>query len=279
MTAAPTSTRAPRRAAGRLPRPNGGLVALAVITLLAVLGPLAAPYTATEAAGVPFTPPGASALFGTDDVGRDVFSRVLYGLSLSWLSAVIVVGVGMLIGLIVGVLAGLGPRWLDELLMRITDGFLAVPGALVAIAVVAAIGPSLEHTLIGVSVVWWPYYARIVRGEVRALRSRPHVEAARLSGIGRLRVATHHVLPGTWSSLVVAASLDLGYVVLTLASLSFLGLGAPPPAPELGAMAAQGLSSILTAWWSPVFPAIGVAALTFAANLAGDRLRTQTGRI
>jgi peptide/nickel transport system permease protein len=183
----------------------------------------------------------------------------------------------VVIGVVVGGAAGLGPRWLDEVLMRITDGLLAVPAALVAIAVVAALGPSLPHTLIGITVVWWPYYARIVRGEVRSLRARPHVEAAIASGAGRMSVALRHVLPGAATSIVVAASLDIGYVVLTLASLSFLGLGAAPPAPELGAMSAQGLSDLLTAWWIPIFPGIAVAALTLAANLAGDSLATRPG--
>lgn len=258
-------------------RPRAGAVAFAVITLVAVVVPLLAPHSPTAVAGTPFSSPGMHAWFGTDDVGHDVLSRVLFGLRSSWLSALMVVAVSVVIGVVVGGAAGLGPRWLDEVLMRINDGVLAVPAALVAIAVVAALGPSLPHTLIGITIVWWPYYARIVRGEVRSLRARPHVEAAIASGAGRMNVAFRHVLPGAATSIVVAASLDIGYVVLTLASLSFLGLGAAPPAPELGAMSAQGLSDLLTAWWIPIFPGIGVAALTLAANLAGDSLATQPG--
>jgi peptide/nickel transport system permease protein len=258
-------------------RPRGGAVAFGVITLVAVLAPLLAPHSPTAVAGNPFGPPGIHAWFGTDDVGHDVLSRVLFGLRSSWLSALIVVAISVTAGVVVGGAAGLGPRWLDEVLMRLTDGLLAVPAALVAIAVVAALGPSLPHTLIGITIVWWPYYARIVRGEVRALRARPHVEAAIASGASRMSVAFRHVLPGAATSIAVAASLDIGYVVLTLASLSFLGLGAAPPAPELGAMSAQGLSDLLTAWWIPIFPGIGVAALTLAANLAGDSLATQPG--
>jgi peptide/nickel transport system permease protein len=259
------------------PRPRAGAVAFAVITLVAIVMPLLAPHSPTAVAGAPFSSPSAHAWFGTDDVGHDVLSRVLFGLRSSWLSALIVVTVSVVIGVVVGGAAGLGPRWLDEVLMRINDGLLAVPAALVAIAVVAALGPSLPHTLIGITIVWWPYYARIIRGEVRSLRARPHVEAAIASGAGRMNVAFRHVLPGAATSIVVAASLDIGYVVLTLASLSFLGLGAAPPAPELGAMSAQGLSDLLTAWWIPIFPGIGVAALTLAANLAGDSLATQPG--
>jgi peptide/nickel transport system permease protein len=161
--------------------------------------------------------------------------------------------------------------------MRFTDVFLALPGPVLAIAVVAALGPGFTHTLIAVAIVWWPFYARIVRGEVKALAARPHIEAARLSGVGRVRIAVRHLLPGAVPATVVTASLDVGNLVLTLAALSFLGLGAPAPAPELGAMSARGLGFLLTQWWIPVIPGIAVFVLALVANLAGDGLRDLIG--
>jgi peptide/nickel transport system permease protein len=146
-----------------------------------------------------------------------------------------------------------------------------------AIAVVASLGPSFWHTLFAVALVWWPFYARIVRGEVRALAARPHLEAARLAGASAPRRALRHLLPGAVPAVVVTASLDVGNLVVTLASLSFLGLGAPEPAPELGAMAARGLQYLLQEWWVPVMPALAVFALAFASNLAGDALRDLMG--
>jgi peptide/nickel transport system permease protein len=157
------------------------------------------------------------------------------------------------------------------------DIFLAMPGPILAIAVVAALGPSLQHLLIAVAIVWWPFYARIVRGEVRALAARPHLEAARLAGAGRFRLAFRHLLPGALPSVVVTASLDVGALILTLASLSFLGLGAPAPKPELGAMSFRGLDYLFEFWWVPIMPAIAVMVMTVIANLSGDGVRDLLG--
>jgi peptide/nickel transport system permease protein len=154
--------------------------------------------------------------------------------------------------------------------MRLTDLFLALPAPVLAIAVVAAMGPSLVHTLIALSVVWWPWYSRIVRGEVRALAARPHAEAARLAGVGRMRLVVRHLLPGAVAPVVVTMSLDVGNLILALAGLSFIGLGAPAPAAELGAMSARGLDYLFGHPWVPIAPAAGVALLALAANLLGD---------
>jgi peptide/nickel transport system permease protein len=247
------------------------------LTIVALLAPLLAPHSITDPTGMPFLPPGAHAWFGTDEVGRDIFSRVLLGARASWFSALAVVAFGVAVGGLIGLTAGSAGGWVDGLLMRITDAFLALPGPVLAIAVVAALGPSLWHTLIAVSVVWWPFYARIVRGEIRALAARPHVEAARLGGAGRARIALRHLLPGALAPTLVAASLDVGNLVLTLAALSFLGLGAPAPAPELGAMSARGLPYLLAEWWVPVIPGVAVMVLALIANLAGDGLRDMLG--
>jgi peptide/nickel transport system permease protein len=248
------------------------------ITLVALLAPVLAPHSTSMPAGLPFAPPGAHDWFGTDEVGRDIFSRVLLGVRASWFAALAVIAFGVVVGGLVGLVAGSVGGWVDGLLMRVTDAFLALPGPVLAIAVVAALGPSLWHTLIAVSVVWWPFYARIMRGEIRALAARPHVEAARLAGAGRLRIALRHLLPGALAPTMVTASLDVGNLVLTLAALSFLGLGAPAPAPELGAMSARGLPYLLQEWWVPVMPGVAVMVLALVANLAGDGLRDLAGK-
>jgi peptide/nickel transport system permease protein len=253
------------------------IAALLGLTLLAIFTPVLAPHAPNLPAGDAFERPLGHFLLGTDEVGRDVLSRVLFGLRTSWLASLVVIASGVLIGGLVGLVAGATGGWVDGVLMRITDGFLALPGPILAIAVVAALGPSLEHTLLAVMIVWWPFYARVVRGEIRALAARPHVEAARLTGISRSRIAFRHLLPGAFSAVVVTASLDVGNLVLTLAGLSFLGLGAPAPAPELGAMAARGLPYLLEQWWVPVLPALAVLFLAFVANLAGDGIRDLVG--
>jgi peptide/nickel transport system permease protein len=255
-----------------------GFAAFAAVTLIVLALPLFAPYSATATPHAPFLPPQWGALFGSDDSGHDLFSRILYGMRTSWFQALGVVIAAAVVGTIIGTIAGTGVVWVDETLMRITDGFLALPPVLVAIAVVAALGPSGTHTLIGVSIVWWPYYARIVRGEVRSLRARPYVDAARVSGVRGVKLVMRHILPGVGPALAVAASLDIGYVILTVAGLSFIGLGSPAPAAELGAMTAQSMSYILTAWWLPIFPALVATLLAFVANVSGDRLARHMGR-
>jgi peptide/nickel transport system permease protein len=254
-----------------------GLVLLAVLVVAAVFAPLIAPYSPIVPSGIPFTPPLTGGhLMGTDEVGFDIFSRVLFGLRSSLVGVVLVVTSGVVIGGSIGLVAGVVGGWVDTVLMRLTDLFLALPGPVLAIAFVAALGPSEFHTLLAVAIVWWPFYARIMRGEIRSLAARPHLEAAALAGAGPFRRAFRHLLPGAVPAIVVTASLDVGNLVLTLAGLSFLGLGAPAPAPELGAMAARGLQFLLQEWWVPVMPAMAVFLLTMASNLSGDGLNNAT---
>jgi peptide/nickel transport system permease protein len=251
---------------------------LALVTLVAVFARLLAPDDPIQPIGDLNLPPGSAGhLLGTDAIGRDLLSRTLYGIQASWLSALLVVAVGLLIGGLIGLIAGAAGGWVDTVLMRLTDLFLALPGTLVAIAIVAALGAGLGHTLIGISIVWWPYYARIIRGEVRALAARPHVEAARMAGISRGRVLRRHLLPGVVPTAIVTASLDIGNVVLLLAGLSFIGLGQLAPAPELGADTARALSQLLSQWWVPVVPGLAVLVLSLIANLGGDALRGLLG--
>ncbi|WP_209446977.1 ABC transporter permease [Mycolicibacterium septicum] len=251
-----------------------GFSMVIMLTLLVIAVPLIAPHDPLTPVGMPLQAPGKNGfLLGTDSVGRDILSRVLYGARSSWFAALVVVAVGLAIGGLVGLIAGASGGWIDSLLMRITDAFLSLPAPVLAIAVVAALGPSFVHTLIAVSIVWWPFYARLVRGEVARLAARPHVEAAKLAGVSRFRLATRHLLPGAVPNALVAASLDLGTLILTVAALSFLGLGQAAPAPELGADSARNLSYFLQQWWIPVMPGLGVLVLALVGNIAGDCLR------
>lgn len=249
------------------------LGAVVAVFLVAVFAETLAPHSPTVPAGDPLTPPGGDFLLGTDEIGRDLLSRVLIGMQSSWWGAMVVIASGVVVGGGIGLVAGAAGGLVDSVLMRITDVFLALPGTILAVALVAAMGPSYGHTLFGVAIVWWPLYTRIVRAEVRKLRASPHLEAARLAGAGRLRLVLRHLLPGAVPATIVTASLDVSALVLTLAGLSFLGLGAPAPAPELGAMTARGMSYIFEFWWIPIMPALGVFVIAMVANFGGDALR------
>ncbi len=273
---APVATRRPLRwplvRGRRWQQATAGLFGLA--TLVAVFARVLAPHSPLLPVGAPQLAPGEQGfLLGTDGIGRDLLSRVLYGWQASWLAALGVIASGIVLGGLVGLVSGAFGGWLDTVLMRLTDGFLALPAPVIAIAVAATLGPGLAHTLLAVAVVWWPFYARIVRGEVRALAARPHVEAARLAGVGRVRLAVRHLLPGCLPAVVVTASLDVGNLVLTLAGLSFLGLGQPAPSPELGADTARTLSFLLQQWWIPVMPGLALMLMALIGNVAGDAVR------
>ncbi|MFM7717948.1 MAG: ABC transporter permease [Actinomycetota bacterium] len=247
--------------------------ALVAITAVAVAAPLVAPFDPSARVADAFLPPSTSHLLGTDDIGRDLFSRVVHGIALTWFPALAVIVLGVLVGTTLGLVSGASGGRVDRFIQRLTDLFLVLPSTLIAIAVVAALGPGTLNTVIAISVFWWPWYSRIVRSEVRAIAAQPHVEAARLAEVPRLRLLLRYLLPGAIPTIVVTATLDVANATLVLALFSFLGLGAPAPAPELGAMSARALGSLATAWWLPIFPALVIFALALAANYAGDGLR------
>jgi peptide/nickel transport system permease protein len=247
--------------------------ALAALLIVAIFAKQIAPFDPLIAVSKPMSAPSAANFLGTDTVGRDILSRVLCGIQTSWFGALAVVAFSVVFGGLVGLVAGAAGGWFDAVLMRMTDAFLALPGPILALAVVAALGRSYLHTLIGVAIVWWPLYTRIVRSEVRKLRASPHMEAARVGGASWSRLLRRHLLPGAVPVTIVTASLDIAALVLMLSSLSFLGLGAPQPAPELGSMSAQGITYIFSAWWIPIMPALAVALIAIVANFAGDALR------
>lgn len=249
------------------------ILGLLLLTLIAILAPWLAPYDPLLRVGSAFQPPSWQHPFGTDEIGRDLLSRVLYGVRLTWLPSLLVIVVGALIGSAVGVIAGASGGWVDALLQRLTDLFLVLPSTLIALAVVAALGRGLFNTLVAITIFWWPWYSRIVRGEIKAIAAQSHVEAARLAGASRWRLFTRYLLPGAVPAVLVTATLDVANIILVLSLFSFLGLGAPAPAPELGAMTARTLDSLTTFWWLPVLPALVIFLLALTANLAGDGIR------
>nr|MDO8099245.1 ABC transporter permease [Candidatus Njordarchaeota archaeon] len=247
-----------------------GLTA-AVVSLLA---PWIAPYGEQERFWyMTRQPPSAMFLLGTDDVGGDVFSRIIYALRLDLYSALIVVLVGAAIGIVVGALSGFLGGKTDEVLMRITDIFLAFPGLILAMAIAAALGRNWTNLLIALMVVWWPGYARLIRGQVLVEKEKLYVEAARAVGASRLRIAFRHVLPNAIFPLLVAVTLDIGGVMLTAAGLSFIGFGAQAGVAELGRMVSDGRGFIATQPWIVAFPGITMLITAVGFNLIGDGLR------
>jgi peptide/nickel transport system permease protein len=210
--------------------------------------------------------------FGTDLLGRDVLARVLWGSRLSLPTAITVIGAALLFGGAFGMVAGYVGGRMDEAMMRLADITLAFPSIILAMAIAAALGPSLRNAMLAMTAVWWPEFARVMRGQVLAVKEYPHVEAARVLGASHWRIITRHILPETFSPLLVKATLDFGNVILLAAGLSFLGLGAVPPSPEWGAMVSEARTAF-TQWWIGTFPGIAIVTVVLSANFLGDGLR------
>ncbi|MBB4479504.1 ABC transporter permease [Rhizobium etli] len=219
-------------------------------------------------------PPGTGEfLLGTDDQGRDIFSRLIYGSRLTLLVVVLVAVISAPIGLIVGTVSGYAGGWVDATLMRITDIFLAFPKLVLALAFVAALGPGIQNAIIAIAITSWPPYARIARAETLTVRQSDYISAVRLMGASPLRIIVRHVMPLCISSLIVRVTLDMAGIILTAAGLGFLGLGAQPPLPEWGAMIASGRRFILDQWWVAAMPGIAILIVSLGFNLLGDGLR------
>lgn len=250
-----------------------------LITVIALAAPWLTPYDPNLRVGEGYQPPSGAFWFGTDEIGRDLFSRVLIGIRYTWLPALAVVLFSLALGSAIGLVSGTAGGKTDILIQRSIDLILVLPATLVALAVIASMGPGLANTMLAIAVVWWPWYARLCRDEVRRLAARPHVEAARLAGARGPRLMLRYLLPGVVPSLIVAATLDIANVVLTVSLLSFLGLGQAAPTPELGSMTARSLDSLTVFWWLSILPGAVVFLMCFCANLAGDGLRlTLRGR-
>ena len=221
-------------------------------------------------------PPSPKHLFGTDDYGRDLFSMVIYGSRTSFRICVIVVSISTLIGIILGGIAGYFGGIIDEILMRITDVFLAIPYLILAMAIAAALGRSIDHIMEALIIVWWPTYARIMRGQVISIREQQYVEAARSVGASNIRILFRHIFPNSFAPLLVEITLDLGAVLLVAAGLSFIGLGASPGTAEWGLMISSGRTYMFQAWWYVTFPGLAILLVVLGFNLLGDGLRDVT---
>jgi len=256
------------------PLAMAGLIVILILLVTAILAPIIAPYDPYHI--VPeerLKPPGLSYLFGTDDMGRDIFSRVVHGSRLSLMAAMVVLAIASSIGVLIGSIAGYWGGRVDEILMRLTDMFLAFPAMILAMCIASALGPSLINAMIAISVVWWPWYARLIRGQILSLKNIEYVEAARALGATNARILWKYILPNCMAPLIVQGTLDIGYAILTTASLSFIGVGAVPPTPEWGSMISIGRSYILVQWWLPTFPGLAIFLAVAGFNLLGDGLR------
>ena len=254
-----------------------GLIYIALMIAVAIFAPVVAPYPGQGRGATDlrarFDSPGAQHVFGTDNLGRDVLSRVVYGTRIALvMPAIVALGV-VLIGVPLGGIAGYYGGWLDEVVMRVTDIFLAFPGLILAMALVAFLGPGLRNIAIALVVTWWPWYARLVRGMAISLRERPFVKAARTMGVRDSRIVLRHILPNSLGPVIVQMTLDVGAVILEVAALSFIGLGAAPPTPDWGLMISEGRLYVFEAWWMVVFPGLAIFALVLAFNFVGDGLR------
>jgi peptide/nickel transport system permease protein len=251
----------------------GAMIALAFV-FIAIFGSLLAPYDPVSTTIQDrFQAPSASHPFGTDKMGRDVMSRMLAGAQHSIKAGLVVLAIAVPVGVILGGIAGMFGGWIDEVIMRFTDIFLAFPSLVLAMAFSAALGPSLFNAMIALSIVWWPMYARLVRGQALAIREASYVEAARSRGAGRWHIMFKHILPNCMSPILVTLTLDMGWVITAAAALSFLGFGAQPPLPEWGRMVSDGRIYMLRAWWVSVFPGIGIVLTVLGFNLLGDGIR------
>ena len=254
-----------------------GICWILVMVIVAVGAPWIAPYP-DEGRGKSnlsqrFEAPSSAHPFGTDNLGRDVLSRVIFGARIPLMISALVAVAVLVIGPVMGGLAGYYGGLLDEVIMRITDVFLAFPALILAMAFVAILGPSLQNLAFAIIITWWPWYTRLVRGQAISLRQRPYVEAAKTMGVPNRTIVLRHILPNAFGPVIVAITLDLGTVILEVAGLSFLGLGVKPPTPEWGLMVSEGVEYVLEQWWISIFPGIAIFLLVLAFNVVGDGLR------
>jgi peptide/nickel transport system permease protein len=250
-----------------------GVIVVLIWVVVAVAAPLVAPYgPLTQKVTDRLKPPSLQHLFGTDALGRDILSRVVYGGRISLPVGFAVVLVALLVGGLIGALAGYAPGWVDTVLMRLTEMVMAFPIIILAMTIAAALGPGLDHAVIALVAVSWPRYARVTRGLVMSVKENEYVLASRAMGGTSAHVLVRAVLPNCLAPAVVMATLDLGAAILTFSGLSFLGLGSPPPAPEWGAMVAAGTQTF-DQWWVSAFPGAAILTLVMAFNFIGDGVR------
>ncbi len=249
----------------------------AIVILFAVVAAVGARLAPYDPNAMDFTArfagPSTGHPFGTDEFGRDLFSRVLHGAAVSFRVAFIAVGISASVGVILGMLAGYLGRWLDELIMRTMDVLFAFPAVLLAITVMAILGRGVGNAMIAIAIVYVPIFARVTRGAVISLRGREFVTAARALGEGNARIMLRHILPNALGPVIVQTSLSLAFAILAEAALSFFGLGTQPPQPSWGRMLSEGRAFLQQAWWMGVFPGLAIMVTVLGFNLLGDGLR------
>ena len=262
------------RALARNPLAMVGLVVIVALLVMAALAPWIAPYSPLEGMlSNRLQPPSALHWMGTDELGRDIFSRVVHGSRITLMIVILVAVIAAPLGLIVGTVAGYYGGWVDKALMGVTDVFLSLPRLILALAFVAALGPGIENAVIAIAITAWPVYARIARAETLTFRNSEFIAAVRMQGASGLRVIGLHVIPLCMSSTIVRVTLDMAGIILTAAGLGFLGLGAQPPLPEWGAMISKGRAFILDQWWVATMPGFAIVVVSLGFCLFGDGLR------
>ncbi|MBC7231985.1 MAG: ABC transporter permease [Chloroflexi bacterium] len=250
-----------------------GAAVILIWVIVAIAAPWIAPYDAlAQKVEDRLSPPSPRHLFGTDELGRDVFSRVVYGARISLPVGLVVILFSMLMGALVGALAGYFGGAFDLLVMRVADITLAFPSIVLALAIASVLGPSLKNAVIAMILVWWPEYARLMRGQVLSVKHEDYVMAAQSVGVPQRRILARHIIPNTSAPIVIKASLDAGSAILNIAALSFIGLGAVPPTPEWGAMISLGRFKFYQ-WWLTTFPGLAVLSVVLGFNFLGDGLR------
>jgi len=254
----------------------GGVMVVTIVAL-AVFAPYVTPYPEHVGSFTDFSnsfaSPSLEHPFGTDEAGRDLFTRVIYGYRLSLLLAGTVLGIGVPVGVLLGLVAGYTGGWVDAAIMRLTGTFLALPPLVLALAIASVFEPTLEIAIFAVASLWWTWYARLTRGLAASERDEEYVQAAELAGAGRVHIMLREILPNCLSPLLVKVTLDAGIVILTGASLSFIGLGVQPPRPGLGTMVAGGTDFLPQQWWVSIFPGFAIFVLVLGFNMLGDGLR------
>ncbi|MBY6146844.1 ABC transporter permease [Mameliella alba] len=262
------------RAFARNPLAMLGAVIIGALVFVAVFAPWLAPYSPVgQDLGSRLLPPSADHWLGTDELGRDIYSRILYGARITLVIVVMVALISAPLGLLIGAVAGYFGGWVDRVLMALTDVFLSLPKLIMALAFVAALGAGLQNAIIAIAVTAWPAYARIARAETLTFRNAEFIAAVRLQGASHLRVIGLHVVPLCLSSTIIRVTLDMAGIILTAAGLGFLGLGAQPPLPEWGAMISRGRSFILDQWWVATMPGFAIIIVSLGFCFLGDGLR------
>lgn len=244
-----------------------------MLFVTAIFAPVFAPYDPIAISPDTLQPPNREHWFGTDQVGRDVFSRVIYGSRLSLLISAGVILMAVTIGVSTGIVAAMIGGWPEEVLMRVTDVFFSFPYLILGMAIIATLGPGTASLILALGIIWWPSYARVIRGMVLSIKERPFIEAAYISGNSTFGVVVKHILPQTTEELSVQISLDVGNVILIATGLSFLGLGTQPPIPEWGSMLGEARSYILSGWWLSFFPGMAIVLAVLSYSLFGDALQ------